>query len=120
MNYDYSRPHHVVLGDRSAIGDFLYTDIFVAIKKKFNDNLRPICLIAEQTEIAKRLFRTAELQLSFRQLVGELYQEFPVAFTLVLREGEDTRQVVVFARLFFFGKVPDQVTAMRVVGGLIK
>jgi hypothetical protein len=39
---------------------------------------------------------------------------------LVLREGEDTRQVVVFARLFFFGKVPDQVTAMRVVGGLIK
>jgi hypothetical protein len=53
----HSRVHDVPMGDGGLLGDFIQTDLVLAVKEELDDLLLPVCSVTEQTEIGEGLFR---------------------------------------------------------------
>lgn len=50
----------------------------------------------------------------FAELIGKGDEESPVAFSLVRREGEDTRQIVTQVRVLLFAEVTHRMEPVRI------
>jgi hypothetical protein len=80
-------------------------------EQQVDDSFCPVCTVAQKTQVTERLLGTTELELLLAQLVGELDEEFAVSVPLVLRECQDTSDVVILRRLLFLGEIPNNMTA---------
>jgi len=127
------RGNHVVFLDRSLIANFVDRDrrwvlgrlldlarnadlvLFDDLQQHGQNGVGPVTTVAQQTQIGERLLGAAGLSFEFAQLVAELDEELAVAHPLVLWEGQDTGDVVVFRGLFLFAEVAHDVVA-TVVG----
>ena len=87
------------------------------VVEEVDDGVGPVGAVAEETEIREGFLGGAELAFAFGELVAECYEEFAVAFSLVLWEGEDAGYVVPLGGLFFFAEVADEMASMLVAGG---
>lgn len=100
--------------DRSHLCDVVHTALVLALEHRLDNLLRPVRPVAQQAEVAQRLFRAAELALVLAEGVGELDEQLAVPVTLVLGQGEDTGDVVVLGGLLFFREITDEVAPGRV------
>jgi len=61
--------------DRSLLRNLLYTHLGLwRAEQEINDSFRPVRPISQKSEIAERLFGTAELSLLLAKLVGKFNQ----------------------------------------------
>jgi hypothetical protein len=99
------RIHYICMCNRRLIGNLVNADIPLHSEQEINNRLRPIAPVPQQTEIGQGLLRGAQLALDLGKLIRELDEELAKAVTLVLRQGEDTCDIVVLGRFFLFGEV---------------
>jgi hypothetical protein len=77
----------------------------------------PVAPVAKQAQIGQRFFGCARFCFNFGQLVAELDEDLAIAETLIRRQGQDTSDIVVLARLFLLGEIAHDVEALGVVFG---
>lgn len=97
--------------NRGFVRNVVNTNFLRRLEQKLNDRFGPVCTVAEQTEVRQRLFRTAQFTLAFRELVRKLDQETPKTRTLVLRQSQNTCDIIAFGTLLLLRKVTDHVAA---------
>ena len=83
------------MGDRCLLRDVVDAHVLGCVHEEVDDGLRPIRAVAQEAEVGERLLRAPELPLALGQLVRELDEELAVPVPLVLRERQDTGDVVV-------------------------
>ena len=112
------RIHDIRLGDERRVRDLLDAHVVAALHEIADDDLRPVGAIAEQTQITERLLRAARLLLLPAQSIGKLDEQLPEPMTLMLRQREDTGNVVSFGALLLFREVAHHVASCRITLGL--
>ena len=109
------RIHNVSVSNRGFLSNLVYTQFAVwRGEEEVDDSLSPVRTVAEETQIGKRLLWASKLAFLLAELVGEFNQEFAVAVSLMLRQRQDTGNVIVLRRLLLFGEVSDNVAAHRI------
>jgi len=81
--------------------DLLNTNFPLEVHEQIDHRLLPVSAVTQQSQITERFLRTAEFPLALTQLVAKRNEQPAEAFTLVLRQREDARDVVTFRALLF-------------------
>ncbi len=117
---------YIIRRHRQQCSDFLHRDfsirfsffaVFVVVVKEVDDGVGPVGAVTKETEIGEGFLGGAELAFAFGELVAECYEEFAVAFPLILWEGEDASYVIPLSGFFFFAEIADEMASMVVAGG---
>ena len=86
---------HVVCRHRGQRTQLLDIDFRPAVREQdVDDRVLPVRAISQQTQVAERFLGAAEFALAFRKLVAEGDEQLAEALALILRQGQDTRDVV--------------------------
>lgn len=84
------------MGDGGLLRYLVDTQLRVLrAEEKIYDGFRPVGAVTEKSKIAERFFWAAQFVLFLAELVGKFNQQFAVSVALVLRERQDTGNVVV-------------------------
>jgi len=86
----------------------------LAFKQNFQKSLSPPRDVESVAEVRKRLLRGAVPPFLERELIGELYDELAIAFSLAKGHDQDARQIVVHVP-FFSGEIPNQMIARSIM-----
>ena len=111
------RVQHIVRRHRGQRAQLLDVDFGPPVGEDVDDRLLPVRPIPQQAQVAERFLGAAQPPFPLRELVAEGDEQLPEALALVLREGQDARDVVALGGLFFLGEVADEVAAVLVAGG---
>ena len=107
----------VFLRHGSHRGEFILAERFpMGFNKQLHQRLAPILSVTQQTQITERFLRRAESPLPLAELVAEGDKQAAEPAALVLREREDTGEVVPLGGVLLLGEVPDEMAAGFVAG----
>ena len=84
------------------------------VGEKFNQHFLPILSVTQQTQVGERFLGRAQLALTLTEFVGEGDQQTAQALSLVLRQGENTSDVVSLGRFLFLAEVPNEMAPVLV------
>lgn len=87
------------------------------LRQQIHHRLRPVSPIPQQSQIAERFLRTAQFALPLTQLIAKRDEQLPKSHPLILRQRENTSNVIPLRGLFLLAKIPHQMAPMLVARG---
>ena len=81
--------------DRGFLRYVVNANVIGGGEKEVDNRLRPVCAVAQESEVTKRFLGAAKLALFLAQLVRELDKQLSVAVALMLRQCKNTRYIIV-------------------------
>lgn len=103
---------NILLSHGSENSKFILTYRLTSrLHQQLNERLPPVLAVTHKTQIRKRFLGRSELALALAEFVAESHEQTTESAALVLRERQDTSQVVAFGGVLFLGEVADEVAA---------
>jgi len=103
---------HILLSHSGENSKLILTHSLAAwLYQEFNKCLAPVLTITEETQITEWLFGRSELIFTLAEFVAEGDQQSTETTTLILRERQDTSQIVAFGRVFLLREVADEMAS---------
>jgi hypothetical protein len=93
------------MGDGCCLGYLVDADFLASRNDSLDDLVRPVGAVAEQAEVTKGFLGATQLAFALAKQIRKFDDESSIAVSLVLRQCQDTRHVVVFGRFFLLGEV---------------
>lgn len=109
--------NNIIGGHACPVGEVDYAEGLTLLEQLVGEYQLPVVAVGDQAHVRQWLFGRASLAFDTSEEVGEADEEVAISLSLMSRQSEDTRNIILTAGSLLLGEVSNKMTAELVIFG---